>query len=98
MFAARLWYQFADVRGPVAERAARATALTSRYDQILRVGARLGDVLGRDPDAVAVNRRCAIIAPTRTVAAEYSVRRKAVPRTSAGGGNVDFTHADLRVE
>src|SRR5260221_8863776 len=90
----------ADVRGPVAQRGARAAA--GGIGQVRAVGARLGDVFGGDPDAIADHRRRAIVAPARTAAAEgigeHFIRGEAIPHSRAGRGDLDVAHADLGVE
>src|SRR5579859_5793184 len=68
-----------DARGPVAQSTARATALEQRSSQILGEGARMRDVLGCDPDRVAVGRCCTIVAPARAATTKVRDTRKAVP-------------------
>src|SRR6202048_4454538 len=62
----------ADPRVPVRERRARAAAATECPGTaegcalILREGACLADVLGRDPEAVPIDHRCAVVTPAGT--------------------------------
>src|SRR4051812_16049158 len=61
----RLRSESRDARGPVAKAAACTSALPEGSRLVLRERARLRDVLGGEPDRVAIRHRGAVIAPSR---------------------------------
>src|SRR6266536_2006568 len=90
----------ADTGAPVAERGARATTAPDRSREPLGERAGLPDVLGGDPERVAVGRGRAVVAPAgpRRVADERLVAGEPVRRAEALRGDVDRSDTGARVE
>src|SRR6266540_1764256 len=95
-----LWLDQADARGPVGERGAGVAAGSDRGRQPLGEGAGLRDVLGGDPDVVAVDRGRAVVAPAcpRRVADERLVAGEPVRRPEALAGDLDRAGAVVAVQ
>src|SRR6266498_4115574 len=95
-----LWLDQADARGPVGERGAGVAAGSDRGRQPLGEGAGLRDVLGGDPDVVAVDRGRAVGAPAcpRRVADERLVAGEPVRRPEALAGDLDRAGAVVGVQ
>src|SRR4051812_4196492 len=96
-----LWRELDDARRPVAQRRARSSATPeagaeSRY--VSGETAALRDVLGREPDGVAVDRGRSIVAPARAPTEDVRVLGEAVLQTRPGLHDVDIARADLRIE
>src|SRR6185295_4209525 len=92
----------ADPGVPVGQRGAGAAAFAERGGLVLGQGAGLADVLAGDPDVLAVDGGCAVVAPAgsggaRRVA-ERLVLRGAVLRAEAGPGDEDGAGSGAAIE